>query len=182
MDDAALSAAFGQPGVLAGGNPWGNLPGLPEQETCGYVLNDGTSFMLTSHWDPTWPDGESAALKWGPPNGGFLVDGLPAPAYATTFPDGRAGVAWTPVNGPILTLVLDVTGTTADGAQAPVALLRTFAEASASHHRAAGSLDPICSDLLAIPAIGEIAGREEIDAGHFQFRRGRGRREALLGR
>lgn len=152
VEVSALSAAFGQEATFQGGGRFEGFPGMPPEVSCGYRLADGTSFGLTSHWDITLPDGQSAAIKWGPDNGGAEIPGLPAPAYGTTFPDGRSGVAWTPVMGPLLTQVLDVEGSLPDGSPSSLEVLTTFAMASAGTATPLG-LDPVCTGLLDVPAV-----------------------------
>lgn len=147
----AVAAATGQQVVSFSSGSVGNLRGLPREQMCGYVLEDGTGFALTSHWDPTWPE-ESAAIKWGPANGGFAIAGLPSPAYGTTFPGGRRGIAWTPQRGPLLTLVLDLEGWQADGSVPSFELLEAVASASAVQTSAA-AVDPGCTAVLSVDAV-----------------------------
>jgi hypothetical protein len=147
----AVTAATGQKVVSSSGGSVASLPGLPDAQMCGYTLEDGSGYLLTSHWDATTP-GESAAIKWGPANGGFAISGLPSPAYGTTFPDGRRGIAWTPQRGPLLTLVLDLEGWLADGSVPSFELLEAVASAGAGQ-MATAAVDPGCTALLAVVAV-----------------------------
>ncbi|MFN8622057.1 MAG: hypothetical protein U0869_15105 [Chloroflexota bacterium] len=154
LSAATLTTAMSQPAILISAVPQDDK-GLPDILQCGYRLADGTTFSMTARWEVTvGPNRSSASADWGPSARGTSVSGLPAPAYTAVLTEDieRRGLAWTPVIGPGLTLVLDVEAWLPDGSYGGIDLLTAFARAQASQPAAPRIPDPACTKLLPVKA------------------------------